>query len=64
MSEDDRTAEDCMAGKLAATVMRQLGFREPLRHPKWQVVADEVQEVINDYMDTMTRVAKMNAEAK
>jgi len=64
MSEDDRTAEDGMAGKIAATVMRQLGFREPLKHPKWQIVADEVQEVINDHMDTMTRVANRNAEAK
>jgi hypothetical protein len=60
-SMSDETTEDCMAGRIAATVMRQLGFREPMKHPKWQVVADEVQEIINDSMETMTRVAKLNA---
>lgn len=58
---DETTTEDCIAGRIAATVMRQLGFREPMKHPKWQVVADEVQEIINDSMETMTRVAKLNA---
>lgn len=61
---DDATAEDCMAGKIAASVMRQLGFREPLKHPKWQVVADEVQGIIDDHMETMQRVAKWNARSK
>ncbi len=63
-SEADKTQEDCMAGKIAARMMRELGFREPLKHPKWQEIADVVQDEIDANMDTMIRVAKLNAEAK
>ena len=59
---DESTAQACcvagpFAERIASRIMMRLGFREPKKHTSWISVANLAQDIIDNEIDVMKRVA-------